>query len=751
MQRQHIRLTAVALICGIVSTAALVKAQKLVQTPTNSAAVYKLVFRIGGDTKALPYSRPAENAIDTPVIGPVALSVKDNGDFIITNQADNSVTTFSRASGALISEAKFADATALLGAVETSGRIYAIDSDGIQSRILAAPAIAKNESLINMESRSEVAAILPEDVNAARISTRDGLALETSTGDRIRLDGSTNVQASTLPVVAPGNAFAPNANQVRISVGRKSVSVHLANPVAQAFLLGVLRSGEFYVYIVEFAGSQDLALDHKVLHFSTAGVLIDQARVPADERLFPVPSGTALAPTGGVYSLIPRENGDVDIVQLSFMKSLPTLIPKAPIEDLLTVKGTSSVSFATITSASLALPQLTRSQIQSNAAYLAAASATTSVDNITNPSGCTRAVPTEFTKTNGKYNAGSYPEAYAWGKSDLPDAYQRNLQNGYLAGNNQGADATGCKSKAGTNMIAGTDCSGFVGNALQLYGHLFYTGNIETKGVVQAIDRSALASGDILNKSGDHGHMVIFDRSDNNSLWVWEATGGFGGKVGHFQHQWTDFPSSGYTAYRYRGLIVPAPTAHITAISPNGIAYENSSTLFQVNPGQRITFSLDSSKSTANSGQIVTRRWTLDGSNVSSSTSTSVTLGAGLHKIALDVTNSEGGVATASLIIAINEVVIVPPPRIDGLNPSYVRRGFGTWIIVTGVNLKSNMTVRVRTATGGPWAIASSGVDFRSSSQVRVYVVMNGSGTFTAYLDITQNGVTASRSFTVGP
>jgi len=71
------------------------------------------------------------------------------------------------------------------------------------------------------------------------------------------------------------------------------------------------------------------------------------------------------------------------------------------------------------------------------------------------------------------------------------------------------------------------------------------------------------------------------------------------------------------------------------------------------------------------------------------------TLGPGTYAGLAKVTNSEGDTATTNLTIQINQVVIVPPPRIDFLNPSYVR---ARWYLgrVYGANFQRTMTVRVR-------------------------------------------------------
>jgi hypothetical protein len=705
---------------------------------------YEKVLHIGAEMALLPFS---SGGLDVEPHGPASLSVTSDGNFLIANQANNSALELSRSDGSVVSKTNFANAEALTDAIALNGRFYALDHNNGSPRILVAE-FSKSRSAAQVETveSNTVAEVRSESVPTRLSLQDDQLVVDTIAGGKISaLDGVSTVrQATTVPVVTPGNAFGVSPRQLEVSVrGKRIVNLTMQNAIAQADLLGVGSSGDFFVYVIELGGDQRLLLDHKVLHFATSGKLLDQARVPADERAFAVANGTALAEDGNVYSLIPRVNGDTDIVRLVFGRTLPAFNPDVssqsqPAEAAKSLSMASAVqSQVAAATAVTSLPQLSRNQMTTNAWNIVNSTFYHSAVNIGTSSSCsTRAIPAYLKNKS----AGWYQEAYAWGKADMPSDYNWKLGQGYLAGNAQ-SQSTSCN-------VTGTDCSGFLGNCWQLYGHPFSTDSLPTSGIVRSISRSNLTSGDILNWQTKH--VMMFDRSDLNSLWVWEATTDHStGRVGYNQRAWSEVPSTAYLAWRYNGL--PKPTAGITLNSSWGIAYENSNPVYTVSPGQTINFSLSSSRSVANSGTLVSWLWKVNGSVISTQPSTSRTLGPGTYTVSLQVTNSEGDSATASLTIQINQVTILLPPRIDYTNPSYVRRGVGTWLAVYGANFQRTMTVQVRTATGGPWVIASSGVSYINSGMVWVYVVMGGSGTYTAWLEIVQNGAVASRAFTVGP
>jgi len=48
---------------------------------------------------------------------------------------------------------------------------------------------------------------------------------------------------------------------------------------------------------------------------------------------------------------------------------------------------------------------------------------------------------------------------------------------------------------------------------------------------------------------------MMYDRSDANSLWVWEATTDYGtGRVGYNQRPWSAVPSTSYLAVAIRRI-----------------------------------------------------------------------------------------------------------------------------------------------------------------------------------------------------
>jgi len=708
---------------------------------TASTTNYEIVLHVNHGSQVFRFPTRTETD-DGELRGPTSLSITESGNFLVVNQADNSVVELSKTDGAVIAKTVFADVRALTDAFQIAGRIYAIDANNAQPRIVESDAAADAQALgepgsRQMQVHSNTVAEIREDELPTRLSMRDGrLAVETISGEIISaLDGVTKVRRDKrTPVIAPGNPFLADANRLRVSIrGKERVNLELPNPIAETELLGVLDSGEFLVYVIELSGEEELLLDHTVLHFSAGGELINQARVPAYERAFAIPNGTALAQDGVVYSLIARDNGDVDIVRLTFVESLPKFSEVVkrgtPPEGGL---QTESISIAALTT-----PELTRAQIQANARNIVNSTVWHTIANIGTSASCpTRVIPAYL---RGR-PAGSYQIAYSWGGADTPTGYQSKLGGGSLAGNAQQGYTNGCN-------VAGDDCSGFIGNVWQMWNHPFSTSSLPGSGAVRSIPWSTLMSGDVLNRAGVH--IMMYDRSDSNSLWVWEATTDYGtGRVGYNQRPWRDVPSTSYAAWRYNGL--PKPIARFYAISSWGVQSEGSYGTYTVSPGQSIRFSFDSGRSVPNSSYMAAWKWRVNGTLISTQSSTSYTLGAGTHVVSLEVTNSEGSIASASATIQINQVVIVLAPRIDLINPSYVRFGQGTWLGVYGGNFQSSMRVQVRTPSG-TWPIASSGVSFVNSGFVWVWVQMGGSARYTAWLDIVQNGYVASRSFTVGP
>jgi hypothetical protein len=721
---------------------------------------YKVVLTIQADSKILPYFETI-GADDIDRKGPSSLSISESGNFVIANQTDNTVVELSRDDGSIVSKADFPDATAITDAIAHRGKVYVTDSDGAEIRVLARELVtheklSKPNDAVRDSTISQVT--LRDDVAPVRLAIDEiGVVVNGVGGNKVSgIDGHTLAPHPTAgPVVLAANPFRPDSNRLYVTSRAKSlVNLQLPNPIAEAFLLKVLDSGDFYVYIVEMSAEHEIVLDHKILHFTRSGALVGQARVPAYERLFPVPNGTVVDTGGRAFSLIPRENGNTDIVQLAFGEFLTNL------ESVLTTEA-SKAEIATIVDesaliADYLLPKLTRDQVQRNADDLVSPIFFHAEINIKNPPGCTRVIPSSLRN----HRSVTVTETYAWGGYDLPRDYQAKLNQGYLAGNDQRAYAKSCNTKAGLNKIAGIDCSGFVANALQMYKHPFSTSSLARSGVVDAIPTSDLLSGDILNAAGDH--MVIFDRSDENSLWVWEATSSFGGRVGHNRRFWRELPSNKYKSYRYRGLHVAAPTVRFSAISVRGIAYEGSYSTYSVGPREAITFTFDSTRSSANAGHIKNTKWFVNGTQISTQSRKSFSLGPGTHVVVLEIINTEGGTARASLTIRIDQVVIsvstitgavfgasMPKPSITSLKPKSVRRGVGTWILANGKNFQPTLRAQVQTPSGGPWPIHPSGVRYESSKRVWIFVVMGGSRKYTAKLGIIQNGKTASKSFEV--
>lgn len=115
-----------------------------------------------------------------------------------------------------------------------------------------------------------------------------------------------------------------------------------------------------------------------------------------------------------------------------------------------------------------------------------------------------------------------------------------------------------------------TDCSGYVSgcwnlNAPEYAGRYtnLNTVTLVTLGVMEPISPDALQPGDAMGNcgpgtEGDAGHIVLFDRWDNNipsdnHYWCYEQVGGQSGPV-HSHYDWPYPGESNWQAYRFLGV-----------------------------------------------------------------------------------------------------------------------------------------------------------------------------------------------------
>jgi hypothetical protein len=113
-----------------------------------------------------------------------------------------------------------------------------------------------------------------------------------------------------------------------------------------------------------------------------------------------------------------------------------------------------------------------------------------------------------------------------------------------------------------------TDCSGYVSMCLDLAKPGLSTVTLVTEGHISEISSGELLPGDLVGRcgagtGGDHGHVVLFDRweQDHVTYWAYEFHGG--PDLGP-QHSLIHYPYhglEGYRAYRYKGITGGAPPA----------------------------------------------------------------------------------------------------------------------------------------------------------------------------------------------
>ena len=103
----------------------------------------------------------------------------------------------------------------------------------------------------------------------------------------------------------------------------------------------------------------------------------------------------------------------------------------------------------------------------------------------------------------------------------------------------------------------------------------------------------------------------------------------------------------------------PPPTAAFTMTAQGKTAYENETLNLAVASGQTVSVSFSASRSSDSDGSIASYKWSINGTEVSTSRDFSYSLGEGTHQIYLEVLDNQGAsdAVGASIIITSN-----PPP-----------------------------------------------------------------------------------------
>lgn len=682
---------------------------------------YETIVSIPVKSGIFAYSNLGQN--EKAPHGPNSISISDEGSFIIGNHVDNTVTELSR-TGEIVNRMKFDDATAIMDAVKVSGEFFALDRGADQPYVLSIYGYKVADAPTD-------AFRLSTDNNAHFVSSPK---VTRADGQDIAIFSGTKANRTDKLKVRPGNPSLEDANYLKVWLGmRQIVSWRASHPIVETRLLGSTAQGDFFVVVLEIVSEHSIVLDQKVLHFNFEGKLLNQARVP-QEQAIPIDNDTVLSHEGDVFVLMPREES-LDIIKLKFKDSLAPLrvvedapIPPMPIED------TNAATTAQTLLISASVPTVTRQQIANIANWYFNSSTYIPAVSI---SGSCRKKPSYLG------TAKSYPSVpYSWGGGDSPADFANKMSRNVVAGHNANYYST-CSV-----LPAGVDCSGFVAQTWGMPGHPFSTSSVVSGGYAYSINRAQLRQGDALNLSGTH--ILLYVRDDNNTVWTWESTGDPGAERAlAWQRSWKSL--SNYVFLRYTGLPVTQPSPRITTTSNWGVVYEYSTAVYTVSPGQSIYFTFDSSRSSANVGGIDSRTWKINGSTVSNAQSFGYWLGRGTHNIALTVINSDGGSSTATQQIVINEVQIVPPPRITSISPSVIKPQTSIWLHVFGTGFAQGLRAQVRTPAGGPWQIDPSGVLFVNSGELWISVWM-GYGSYNATLEVVNpNGVIASGQFTVKP
>jgi cell wall-associated NlpC family hydrolase len=573
------------------------------------------IFSIPVETGTFAYDNL--NRDEAIPFGPNSIFFTDEGNVLVGNWVDNTATELSL-TGDLINRVKFSEASAINDVRKIHGRYYALDRTADGTQVV-----------------SDIGERTKTQKNTFRFSAGDAsaqfgeIATTDLEGRERALDKSKRQRPDQL-VISAGRPFDADANSLKIWRGKTMIAEwKAANPIAETRLLGSLPNGEFFVMIYEMIGADRILFDQRVIRFDASGNVLAMARVPQDQ-FYNIANDAALAADGNVYILMPREKS-LDVLRLNFWSELP---------DLTYPESKEVLSEPEAAVASLSRASTTRSQIHNVANYYFTTWTNIPASRIT---GTCRVKPSYL--TTGQAYA-SVP--YSWGGWDSPLDLLNKMSGStvYLAGHVADYNSSCAR------IPAGVDCSGFVGQAWANPGHPFSTRNVVSSGYANVIDWSQLRKGDGLVIPG---HMLLYVSGKyGNSFSTWEATAAPGAhRALAWSRSWSDIRN--YTPIRYVGLSVTNPTARMSASSPGRVQYENSSGLYYVTSSNgSIGFTFDAARSVSNGGSIQTWKWKINGTEVSQSSRFNYTLGRGNHTVTLTVTNTDGGISTASLIISIN-------------------------------------------------------------------------------------------------
>jgi len=175
-----------------------------------------------------------------------------------------------------------------------------------------------------------------------------------------------------------------------------------------------------------------------------------------------------------------------------------------------------------------------------------------------------------------------------------------------------------------------------------------------------------------------------------------------------------------------------APTAGITMSAQGQTAYENQTLNLTVASGQTVSVSFSAARSSAASGlTIASYKWSINGTQVSTSSDFSFSLGAGTQQIYLQVTDSAGGTGAVGATIVITTQQ-ASAPVISSISPSSRPYPAGTFdLTINGSNFDSGAVDMVYTPSNS--YMGSGVIKSRTATQIVVTESMGNTapGTYT--------------------
>lgn len=463
--------------------------------------------------------------------GPESIVAAPDGTFVVADTAGGRIVRFDhdgeiKATIDISSEVKGATDIALAGGdivvLDTSALVPAIvrfHADGsVAERFTIPPTLAAGSSGVLTDSNGSVFLEREGGAYLYEVAPTDGRPAFSEVNG-LTFQGHLY---SALPADMHGD---PHTGELKID-GR-TTSVTSTVDLTGATLLRVGKTG-IYLLVEETQLTPVVTVDQTVRHYDVEGKLIDLARVPIADRLFPVSNGVTVDDNGAAYALIPLRDR-AEIRQLQFQPSLRSSFSLGPSD------GSSQVASAFTISVSGCISRQTMSANANE--YV---NAWNYVGAVNLSGGCSGRSAPRYLGAPGWYPSVSYN----WDGNDFPWKFGSRLAAGAKAGNWSFNYLTSCAT--------GTDCSGFVGT---VWAQAPKYSTVTLQNISSPLDAGSSCAlmkfGDIFDLVGSH--VRLFDSSASGGMYVYESTVQDSvDRVVHVYRKYSDMV--GYVARRFSNV-----------------------------------------------------------------------------------------------------------------------------------------------------------------------------------------------------